>query len=85
MISRTEAIELIETGLIGSLPSGIKGVVDDSLTLSYDWGWVFFWNSQQFIETGDDKHELWGNNPYRVNKNTGEGVQSHPKTDIEAS
>jgi len=74
-------MSLVETRLIDRLPSSIEGAVDDRLTLPYDWGWIFFWNSRQFIETG--AHELWGNNPYLVNKLTGDVTQIPPKTDIE--
>lgn len=46
-------------------------VIDDRLTLDYGWGWVFFWSSRQFVESGDLKHAMFGNAPIIVDRNTG--------------
>jgi hypothetical protein len=29
----------------------------------YDFGWVFFYNSKEFVDSGDFKHQLVGNAP----------------------
>jgi Immunity protein 35 len=47
-------------------------VLVDSQTMEYGWGWVFFYQSKKFLETGDDDFMLWGNAPFIVNKTTGE-------------
>lgn len=47
-------------------------VVVDELTREFPWGWVFFYNSRQFIETRDPLDALGGNAPFIVNRDTGE-------------
>ncbi len=47
-------------------------VILDDLTREKPWGWVFFYNSKSFVETGDINDSLAGNAPYIVNKHTGE-------------
>ena len=37
-----------------------------------DWGWVFFYNSSRFMETGNISDALADNAPYIVNRSTGE-------------
>ncbi len=32
------------------------------------WGWVFFYQSEQFLETGNPSHQLAGNAPIIVNR-----------------
>ncbi len=46
--------------------------LDDGLTIEKPWGWVFFYNSQRYLETRDDQYQLFGNAPFIVNKLTGE-------------
>jgi hypothetical protein len=45
-------------------------VVDDA-TIEKPWGWVFFYDSRRFLETGDDSSRLFGNAPIIVNATTG--------------
>ena len=47
-------------------------VVLDRYTIEKPWGWVFFYNSREFAETGDTMTQLVGNAPYIVNRHTGE-------------
>ncbi len=44
----------------------------DAETIELPWGWVFFYQSKRFIETGDIRDALAGNAPYLVNRLTGE-------------
>jgi hypothetical protein len=37
----------------------------------YEFGWVFFYNSTEFLETGDFRHCLGGNAPLIVDRNDG--------------
>jgi len=46
------------------------GILDDH-TIERKWGWVFFFQSNEFIESGNFRDMLAGNAPYIVNKNTG--------------
>ena len=41
-------------------------------TIERDWGWVFYYNSALFLESGNISDALAGNSPYIVNRSTGE-------------
>jgi hypothetical protein len=47
-------------------------VILDEATREYDWGWVFFYQSREFVASGRPASALAGNAPYIVNKITGE-------------
>jgi len=53
-----------------------------------DAGWVFFWNSRQFIETGDFRKALGGAAPFMVVEESGElivfGTSRSPDVYLEA-
>jgi hypothetical protein len=42
-------------------------ILDDA-TIETEYGWIFFYNSRKYIETGDYKHRLYGNGPIVVEK-----------------
>jgi hypothetical protein len=44
----------------------------DDLTIEEDFGWVFFYNTVEFCETGDELAGLAGNAPLIVDRQTGE-------------
>ena len=44
----------------------------DSETIEKSIGWVFFYNSKEYIETGDFLSMLAGNAPFIINRNNGE-------------
>ena len=46
----------------------IKLVIDERYTETHEFGWVFYFNSEQFIETEDWEHALAGNAPIIVDK-----------------
>ena len=46
-------------------------VIVDDLTIEEDFGWVFFYNSKEFIETGNLSYALVGNAPVIINKYDG--------------
>jgi hypothetical protein len=37
----------------------------------YDFGWLFYYDSAAFVETGEISHALVGNAPYLVERDTG--------------
>jgi hypothetical protein len=43
----------------------------DEYTLQRDWGWVFFYTSRRWHETGDFRFGVAGNAPYFVRRNDG--------------
>ena len=66
-----EAKKLVEQELNKLSESPGSLVVQEELTLCEDFGWVFFYNSQKYIETGDFKSSLVGNAPIVVLKDDG--------------
>lgn len=73
MITREEAKARVEQELSASY----DGMTDDALlvlddaTLEKSWGWVFFYTSRRYHETGDFRYALAGNAPYLVERATG--------------
>ncbi len=43
-------------------------VILDQYTIAREWGWVFFYQSRRYVETGDRRHFLGGNAPLIVNR-----------------
>jgi hypothetical protein len=48
------------------------GVILDDATLDKPYGWVFFYQSRAYIETGDESQVLLGNAPVIFNRIRGE-------------
>lgn len=53
------------------LPSDDELVLVDEATLERPWGWVFFYTSRKWAETGDLQYALAGNAPILVERTTG--------------
>ena len=51
--------------------AGIPVSIVDKQTLDRDWCWVFFYQSQAFLQTGSRSDLLAGNGPIMVEKATG--------------
>ena len=51
-------------------------VILDESTMEREWGWVFFFNSMEFLETGDVMQSLCGNAPLFVNRIDGAVISS---------
>jgi Immunity protein 35 len=49
-----------------------KWVIIDEYTIEKPYGWMFSYNSQKFLETGDYSYSVVGNGPVVVNHYTGE-------------
>lgn len=66
--ARKRAAEYIGEGI----PSwGITPVILDEQTCEIDIGWVFFYESKEYLETGDFSHRLAGNAPLVVSRRDG--------------
>ncbi|WP_020405488.1 YrhB domain-containing protein [Hahella ganghwensis] len=52
-------------------------------TIERSWGWVFFYQSKAYIETGDFREMLGGNAPIIVNRDSGELIHTGTAYDIE--
>jgi hypothetical protein len=50
---------------------GDRLVVVEEVTIEKDYGWIFFYTSQRFLETGDVNYMLAGNAPIVVDRRTG--------------
>jgi len=68
MLTKSEALKLVLKELHGKGPIEDSLVVVDELTIEKAFGWVFFFNSKKFVETGISKYRLFGNGPIIVNK-----------------
>jgi len=71
MLTKTEALEIVSKKLSDMDPTGEPCVVVDSHTIEKPFGWVFFYNTKKFVETGVFRYRLAGNGPVIVNKHNG--------------
>lgn len=79
MIDYEEASARVEEALArwpGGQEAGDSLVILHGHTLEKPWGWVFFYTSKQFHETGDSRFALAGNAPYIVERETGRLIQT---------
>lgn len=58
-------------------------VILEDKTIEKEWGWVFFYQSKKYIETGDIGEMLAGNAPFIVNKKNGRLYETGTAEDIE--
>jgi hypothetical protein len=67
MISRTEAEEIAEK-FIAEQGKAVEGGVTiiRQKTLEKPYGWIFFYNSRRYLETGNPLEALGGNGPVVV-------------------
>ena len=70
MITKAEALDLVSEKLRQMSASDNAFAVVEKSTIERPFGWVFFYNSQKYIETGVFRYRLAGNGPIIVNKNT---------------
>jgi immunity protein 35 of polymorphic toxin system len=76
MISETEAFE-IATQFIASMTTTVDGgvAIASAETIRKPYGWIFFYNSRRYLETGDPLEGLGGNGPVVVEQ---AGGRVHP-------
>ena len=46
-------------------------VIMEEYTIEKEYGWIFFYNSRRFLETGDESAALFGNGPIVVENSNG--------------
>ena len=51
-------------------------------TLSFDYGWVFFYQSEEFVKTGDTQNMVGGNAPILIDKYDGNIYLTGTRKDI---
>lgn len=72
MVNREEARRLVFERVIGPSDLGSLALkLLDQHTIETEFGWVFFYNSRRYIETGDFSYALAGNAPIIVDRATG--------------
>ena len=72
MITKEQAID-IANGYISEKNQGRKIILQLQLerTIEFELGWVFCYQSKDYIETGDTMKRVFGNAPIIINKQTG--------------
>ena len=83
MLTISEARVIVEKAISELMPVDEEWVIVDDYTIEKPWGWVFFYNSREYVTTGDPQYQLIGNAPYIVNKATGELADTGTAEDIE--
>ena len=83
MLTISEAQAIVENAMSALMPDDEEWVIVDDYTIEKPWGWVFFYNSREYVSTGDPQYQLIGNAPYIVNKATGELADTGTAEDIE--
>jgi len=76
MLTKAEALEIVSRKLQEINTTDDLFVVVDEHTIEKPFGWVFFYNSKKFVETGIFQYRLAGNGPVIVNKFSGD-VEFH--------
>lgn len=73
LLTKQEASSSVGEKLRGhQVQPGDSLVIRDDLTIERPFGWVFFYDSQKFLETNDPDWAIAGNGPVFVNKVTKE-------------
>jgi hypothetical protein len=57
--------------------------IRDEQTEILEYGWIFYYNSKKFLETGDFMNMLLGHNPVFVDKNNGQVLYIRGDLDLE--
>lgn len=86
MLSREQAQKKVEVKINEPdpyWPEKPKIVVLEELTIEREWGWVFFYQSSEYIETQNFNSQLVGNAPYIVNKLSRELIETGTAFSIE--
>lgn len=50
---------------------GRDPAIIESETIEKEWGWVVYWNTSLFLDTGDYEHAIWGAPPLCINRADG--------------
>ncbi|WP_444893706.1 YrhB domain-containing protein [Microbulbifer sp. TRSA001] len=84
-MNKQEALSLVEAELerVKDKYNRIDCVVLAEETIEKAWGWVFFYQSKTYVETGDFRNMLAGNAPIIVNRDTGQLSYAGTAHDIE--
>jgi len=70
-LSMADALKLVLQRLQTMTTPGMPFAIVESHTIEKPYGWIFFYQSKKFLETGLDRDKLAGNGPIIVNKYEG--------------
>jgi hypothetical protein len=79
VLTKDEAKQLVYARINAEDSSAGKMVelaIIDNETIEKEYGWVFFYQTEAYLKTGDIGDRLVGNAPYIVNKYTGEVIET---------
>lgn len=82
VMDKVEASKLVDNELKKQNPD-IDCVILDDETIEKAWGWVFFYQSKAFIDSGDFRDMLGGNAPLIVNRSSGKIIETGTAYEIE--
>jgi hypothetical protein len=71
MLTKEQALTLVSEKLRQMSPQDDEFVIVDAASMEKPYGWVFFYNSKTYLETGEIRYALAGNGPVVVNKYAG--------------
>jgi hypothetical protein len=71
VLTKTEALNIVSKELQQTSPLDDPFVVVEEDTIERPFGWVFFYNSKRFLETGVFSYRLAGNGPVIISKHDG--------------
>jgi len=71
VLTKAQAVDLVSQKLEAMTTPDEPLVIVYSHTIEKPYGWIFFYNSKKFVETGIFSYTLAGNGPVIVNKYDG--------------
>lgn len=77
MLTYQQALDLVRGMMIDD------HIILEEQGIEKDYGWVFFYQSKKFVETGDMNFMLLGNCPILVEKEAGRVVEFPTHTSVE--
>ena len=86
MLTKEEAKALVHARIHADDTYADKAVelaIIDDETIVKEYGWVFFYQTKDYLNTGNVLDALVGNAPYIVNKHTGELIETGTANPIE--
>ena len=86
MLTREEAKQLVHKRINAVDTYGPRTpelVVMDGETIEKEYGWVFFYQTKEYLKTGDSGDALVGNAPYIVNKYSAELIETGTANPVE--
>ena len=81
MIDYNQAKEIVDKRLSKLPIDEVELQIIEEDTVEYEFGWVFFYNSKEYLDTGNTIYALAGNAPLIVDKQDGSVHQTgtaHP-------